>query len=627
MSKHFRNYRYYITILILFKVMFSIENPLRFNHNLDRIEQRPGEVVSLFLDIKIDKGWHIYATNPEQSLRPTEIEYFDTTIFDQVGIIEEPKKTFKYDKNFDMEVGLHYGNFLLKQDLLLSEKIKPNIYNVDATLSYLVCDSSKCIPKWDDFSFELNIEEGEIRTEYVKNIILDHNTTLKSDNMLTDDESFNNALKGGFLSFILFAMGMGFLALLTPCVFPMIPITVSFFTKHGEDNDTNPIYAALTYTIGIIIIFTSLGLLLAFTLGATGANQIASSPIINLFIAGLFIYFAFSLFGQYEIRLPSAMQQFSLKQESQGGIVGILFMALTFTLTSFTCTVQFVGLLLVAASQGETFWPIVGMLAFSFTFALPFFFLALFPQYLSKIPKSGGWLNSVKVIMGFLELAAAMKFLSNADLVLGWGVFTYHCVLAVWVVIATLMGIYLLGKIKLPHDSNLDYVGVPRLVLSVVFLTFGLYMSRGLYGESIHGLIDSYLPPKIESKSVDTVHSDEFAWIENFEQGMKTARELNKPVFVDFTGYTCTNCRWMETNVFEEPPVKELFKEFVLVRLYTDAGENHREYQKMEVERFNTAALPFYVILTPDDKEITRFPGMDTDVSKFVNFLKEGLLY
>jgi len=310
----------------------------------------------------------------------------------------------------------------------------------------------------------LNIEDGEIRNEYVKNIISDHKISVKSDNMLTDDEGFNNALKGGFLSFILFAMGMGFLALLTPCVFPMIPITVSFFTKHGEDNDTNPVYAALTYTVGIIIIFTSLGLLLAFTLGATGANQIASSPIINLFIAGLFIYFAFSLFGQYEIRLPSALQQFSLKQENQGGIVGILFMALTFTLTSFTCTVQFVGLLLVAASQGETFWPIVGMLAFSFTFALPFFFLALFPQYLSKIPKSGGWLNSVKVIMGFLELAAAMKFLSNADLVLGWGVFTYHSVLAVWVVIATLMGIYLLGKIKLPHDSNLDYVGVPRLV-------------------------------------------------------------------------------------------------------------------------------------------------------------------
>ena len=627
MLKFFENYRKHLAILILFKIVLSVENPLRFTHNLDRSEQRSGEVVSLVLDIEIDKGYHIYSTNPEQSLRPTEIEYLDTTLFDLRGIIEEPTKTFKYDKNFDMEVGLHSGNFILKQDLLLSKNIKPNKYNIDATFSYLVCDTSKCIPKWDDFNFELNIIGGEAKSEYIKNITMDYDIKNITDNMLTDDESFNNALKGGFLSFILFAMGMGFLALLTPCVFPMIPITVSFFTKHGEDNDTNPVYAALIYTLGIIIIFTSLGLLLAFTLGATGANQIASSPIINLFIAGLFIYFAFSLFGQYEIRLPSAMQQFSLKQENQGGIIGILFMALTFTLTSFTCTVQFVGLLLVAASQGETFWPIVGMLAFSFTFALPFFFLALFPQYLSKIPKSGGWLNSVKVTMGFLELAAAMKFLSNADLVLGWGIFTYQSVLAIWVVITILMGVYLLGKIQLPHDSKLDYIGVPRLVLSIVFLTFGLYMSRGLFGEPIHGLIDSYLPPKIESKSNDTEHKDEFDWIENFDEGMKKARELNKPVFVDFTGYTCTNCRWMETNVFEERPVKELFEKFILVRLYTDAGENHREYQKMEVERFNTAALPFYVILTPDNKEVTRFPGMDTDVSKFVNFLKQGLRY
>ena len=199
--------------------------------------------------------------------------------------------------------------------------------------------------------------------------------------------------------------------------------------------------------------------------------------------------------------MPNALQQFSLKQENQGGIIGILFMALTFTLTSFTCTVQFVGLLLVAASQGETFWPIVGMLAFSFTFALPFFFLALFPQYLSKIPKSGGWLNSVKVTMGFLELGAAMKFLSNADLVLGWGIFTYHTVLATWTIIALMMGFYILGKIQLPHDSKLDVIGVPRLMLSIIFLTFGLYLGRGLIDQPIHGLIDSYLPPKMETAS------------------------------------------------------------------------------------------------------------------------------
>ena len=617
----------FFTILLLqFHLLFAIEDPLDFEYTIDRSVYRAGEKVTLSLDIDIDPGWNIYATNPEESLRPTEIEYEDTTLFDLRGIFKEPKKVYKYDKNFEMQVGLHYNQFKIQQDLLISKSLSPGEYPVNATLSYLVCDSTKCIPKWDDFTFNLKIEPGESRQEFKGNIDLEYpKYNSEVNKMMTDDADFNKALQGGLFSFILFAMGMGFLALLTPCVFPMIPITVSFFTKHGEDNDSNPIFAALIYTLGIIVIFTSLGLLLAFTLGATGANQIASSPIINLFIAALFIYFAFSLFGQYEIRLPNALQQFSLKQENQGGIIGILFMALTFTLTSFTCTVQFVGLLLVAASQGETFWPIVGMLAFSFTFALPFFFLALFPQYLAKIPKSGGWLNSVKVTMGFLELGAAMKFLSNADLVLGWGVFTYHSVLATWTVIALMMGFYILGKIQLPHDSKLEVIGVPRLMLSIIFLTFGLYLGRGLIGQPIHGLIDSYLPPKMET--VSKIHSSEeseLVWIENFDEGLKKAKEVNKPMFVDFTGYTCTNCRWMETNVFEEPPVQELFKEFVLIRLYTDGGENHREYQQMEVDRFNTAALPFYVILTPDDEEITRFPGMDPDVSKFVDFLERG---
>ena len=619
----------YTAILFQLQILFAIEDPLDFVYKIDRLEHRVGEVVTLFLDVDIDPGWNIYATNPDESLRPTELEYEDTTLFDLRGIIEEPEKIFKYDKNFEMQVGLHFNQFRLQQDLLISNDLDPGQYPVNATLSYLVCDSTKCIPKWDDFSFNLNIKPGEARQKYLGDIQLEYQIeSANSDLMMTDDEDFNNALKGGLFSFILFAMGMGFLALLTPCVFPMIPITVSFFTKHGEDSDTNPIFAAFVYTIGIIIIFTSLGLLLAFTLGATGANQIASSPIINLFIAGLFIYFAFSLFGQYEIRLPNALQQFSLKQENQGGIIGILFMALTFTLTSFTCTVQFVGLLLVAASQGETFWPIVGMLAFSFTFALPFFFLALFPQYLAKIPKSGGWLNSVKVTMGFLELGAAMKFLSNADLVLGWGIFTYHTVLATWTVIALMMGFYILGKIQLPHDSKLDVIGVPRLMLSIIFLTFGLYLGRGLIGQPIHGLIDSYLPPKIEIASGHHYSKEsELVWIENFEEGLKKAKEIDKPIFVDFTGYTCTNCRWMETNVFEEPPVQKLFRDFVLVRLYTDGGPNHREYQQMEVERFNTAALPFYVILTPDNKEVTRFPGMDPDVNKFVDFLERGKIF
>ncbi len=307
--------------------------------------------------------------------------------------------------------------------------------------------------------------------------------------------------------------------------------------------------------------------------------------------------------------------------------MGILFMALTFTLTSFTCTVQFVGLLLVAASQGEFFWPIVGMIVFSTAFASPFFLLALFPQYLAKLPQSGGWLNSVKVIMGFLELGAAMKFLSNTDLVWQWGIFTKQVVLAVWVVISIMMGLYLLGKIKLPHDSDMKFISVPRLVLSIIFISFGLYLTTGLFGRSIHGLIDSYLPPEININNNDVkesknVHSN---WINDFEEGLLKAKIENKPLFIDFTGYTCTNCRWMETNVFVDSNVQNLFEKFVLVQLFTDGGPKYRENQQMEVDRFGTAALPFYVVLSPENKELDRFHGMDPDIGKFISFLENAL--
>ena len=253
--------------------------------------------------------------------------------------------------------------------------------------------------------------------------------------------------------------------------------------------------------------------------------------------------------------------------------------------------------------------------------------MALFPQYLAKLPQSGGWLNSVKVIMGFLELGAAMKFLSNTDLVWQWGIFTKQVVLAVWVVISIMMGFYLLGKIKLPHDSNLNFISVPRLVLSIIFISFGLYLMGGLFGNSIHGLIDSYLPPEIINSNKINNETENFHsnWINDFEEGLLKAKDENRPIFIDFTGYTCTNCRWMETNIFVDPNVRELFDEFILVQLFTDGGPKYRENQQMEIERFGTAALPFYVVLTPDDKEVSRFHGMDPDVNKFILFLENAL--
>ncbi|MEE3242165.1 MAG: thioredoxin family protein, partial [Candidatus Neomarinimicrobiota bacterium] len=327
-------------------------------------------------------------------------------------------------------------------------------------------------------------------------------------------------------------------------------------------------------------------------------------------------YFAFSLFGFYEIDLPQSLKRFSLERENSEGYAGILFMALTFTLTSFTCTVAFMGLILVAASQGQWFWPIIGMLIFSLAFASPFFLLALFPHYLTKMPQSGGWLNSVKVIMGFLEIAAAFKFISNTDLVWQWDIFTYEVVLSFWAIIMALCSIYIVGYIRFKNDSKVEF-SYQRSLLSIVFLSLSLYLLSGNFGYNINGTIESYLPPK-------KAHSN-LNWVNSLEEGFRLAKADNRNIFIDFTGVTCTNCRWMETNIFNDKSVEELMQQFVLVSLYTDAGENYIQKRKYQIDRFKTAALPYYVILDKNDFIIGEFPGMSRNVNDFQDFLRKGL--
>ena len=592
----------YLLISII-SLLFS--SNVDFTVNLDRPDVIKGEYVKITFDINIDKGFFIYSTKENLSLSPTKIIWSDSTFFSNSSLFFEPTPKIKFDENFDMEVSYHTNSIQLSQYFLTTISIDQNVTQLNGKLFYQVCDASQCIRHFDDFSVDVNILDGDIREKFSKIPVAQNSS---------DGNMLDEAIESGFLSFILLSFGMGLLALLTPCVFPMIPITVSFFTKQGEKENNNPLKSAIIYALGIIIIFTSLGLVLAVTLGASGANQIASNPFINLFIALLFVFFALSLFGMYEIQAPSSLRQFSLENENQTGISGILFMALTFTLTSFTCTVQFVGLLLVAASQGSYMWPIFGMLIFSFAFSLPFFFLALFPQYLSRLPKSGQWMNSIKVTMGFLELGAAMKFFSNVDLVWEIGFFTYDIVLITWAILSLLTGIYLLGLIKFPHDMKLQKRGPIRISLSIIFLSFGLYLSNGLYTGKVHGLIESYLPPKIEK-----------GWIENYQEAILVAMEKDKPIFLDFTGYTCTNCRWMEKNIFIEPEVEELFENFILVKLYTDGGENASEYQQMEIDRYGTSALPFYVVIDKYENKINTFHGMDSDINKFIDFLNTSL--
>ncbi|MGI8556161.1 MAG: protein-disulfide reductase DsbD family protein, partial [Pyrinomonadaceae bacterium] len=366
---------------------------------------------------------------------------------------------------------------------------------------------------------------------------------------------------------------------------------------------------------------------LAVLFGAAGINHFAQNPWVNLIITGIFAAFALSLFGAYNLQIPPAMlsrlDAYARGKESSH-IVGLLLMGLVFSLTSFTCTAPFVGTVLVLAAQGEWLYPLVGMLAFSTVFALPFFVLALAPQLVSHLPRSGGWLNSVKVVMGLMEIAAAMKFLSNVDLIWRWGIFTREVVLASWIAIALLIGLYLLGKFQLMHDSPTQSIGAPRLLFAFFSFALGFYLLTGLFGRPL-GELESFLPPMSETTvSANQKTSGELNWITNdYEAALKKAKAENKPIFIDFTGYTCTNCRWMEANMFPRREVSRELEKYVLVRLYTDGeGEPFEGFQKMQQEKFGTVALPFYVVLDANGNPQKTFPGLTRNAAEFAAFLK-----
>ena len=593
-----------IPILAYFSILLGqFSDPVEFKFSIDNTNQ--GEVVVLEVEASIEDEWHIYAIyDVPEGPKPTVIRIESEKIV-KTGRVIEPDPIVTYDEGFDNITKYHEGNPIFRVPVIIDKNLSNGVYSFDATVEYQVCTGNLCYPPneySDNISFTL--QSGTIREDF------------KTDKFDFSKDSILDIADNKIGSFLLLALSMGFLALLTPCVFPMIPITISFFLKRGEDKNTSPVKGALVYMLGIVMTFTLLGMLLAIFLGASGATQLASNPYVNLFIAFLFIYFAFSLFGFYEIELPQSLKRFSLQRENSEGYAGILFMALTFTLTSFTCTVAFMGLILVAASQGQWFWPIIGMLIFSLAFASPFFFLALFPHYLTKMPQSGGWLNSVKVVMGFLEIAAAFKFISNTDLVWQWDIFTYEVVLTCWAIIMTLCAVYILGYIRFKNDSKVGK-SYQRSLLSILFLSLSLYLFSGNFGYNINGTIESYLPPKKVRSNLNWIHSLDDAFI--------VANEQNKKIFIDFTGVTCTNCRWMETNVFAEQSVENIMSEFILVSLYTDAGDNYLEKRDYQISRFKTAALPYYVILDKNDLVIDEFPGMTRDIEEFKSFLQKGL--
>ena len=605
--------------------------PASFSVHVEPSLARPGETVTVWIDVTLADDWHIYATTtPSGGPIPTDIRLEATGDLRPVGRPIQPPPIRAHDPNFDMTVEYYGEAVRFGVQAELNVDLAPGDIRVKGGITYMLCNAVSCLPpSTHTFDIPLQIGSGPPRSQHITTppasvppVQMSQAEPLDGQGSIVDVE---RAFSQGLSAFLYLSFTMGLLALLTPCIFPMVPITVSFFTKQESQSRRDSVIKSLVYCLGIMFTFTGLGLLLAATLGASGASRFAANPWVNMAIAGIFVAFALSLFGLFEIQLPSGLMT-RLSQKQGSGYGAILLMGFTFSLTSFTCTAPFVGTLLVLTSLGTWMWPILGMLAFSAAFALPFFFLSLFPQGLSSLPRSGGWLNAVKVVMGFLELAAALKFLSNVDLVWGWGVLPREAFLAVWVAIFVLCGIYLLGKIRLPHDTPVESVGAIRLLFSLASLAFGIYLFTGLYGASL-GELDAFFPPYGSQGTVSAIRSggESLEWGDDYDAALQEAQAAGKPVFIDFAGYACTNCRWMEANIFPDPAVRGLLERYVRVQLYTDGqGEVYRRNQAFQETRFGTVALPFYAIMSPADVEISRFPGLTRDKQRFLRFLQQG---
>ncbi len=453
-----------------------------------------------------------------------------------------------------------------------------------------------------------------------------------------------NGTAGVSGAFLWLAATAGALSLLTPCVFPMVPITVSYFLRHAETSRARAFTAVALFGLGIVVTFTALGVTVATVVGAAGLMRFAANAWVNLAIAAIFLALSLNLLGFYQLNLSSRLVagiDSATRGANRSDAVSTLLMGVLFTLTSFTCTAPFIGTLLVAASQGEWQRPIVGMLVYAIVFALPFVVLATVPRWIQRLPRPGAWLVRIKAVMGFVELAAVAKFVSNADLVWNWNIFTHDVVLAIWVVLALIATFYLLGAFRLPHEAplrpaptssqrerGLPHITASQAIPALGFLALGMWLATGLTGATL-GTLESFLPP-VGGAPIAVNAADvpaELAWrLNDLPAALAVARRENRRVFIDFTGYTCTNCRWMESNMFTRPEVKAAMNRFVLARLYTDGdGDMYEKQQIMQQQRFGTIALPLYAIVDPDGKTVTTFAGLTRSPNDFLSFLASGL--
>lgn len=617
-------------------------------------EVRTGERFEIGLTAEIAPNWYIYALDSPAG-KPLAIRFDPLPDGIRVGEPEQQSVSESYDANFKSIVRIFEEHASITIPAWLSPDLEPGSYSLTGKLDYQYCDDRVCIPRIEPFTVSLVVVQGdEASADPPLADPVDPQTAAEDeaaapaplpadDNVagISPTRDLDEARSDGLLPFLLLAIGAGLAALLTPCVFPMIPLTISFFS-HQASTRGQAIRMALVYGLSIVVIFTGLGVLMAALAGAAGAQLVATNPWINLFIGLVFVVFGLALLGLFDLRLPHRFVNFvNDRGNRKSGLVGVLFMGLTLTLVSFSCTAPFVGGLLAATVMNEWTWPVAGMLAFSTTFALPFVLFAMFPKWLSSLPRSGAWMNSVKVTLGFVELAAAFKFISNADLVWGWGLISRTLVLSAWIVLFFLAGIYLLGKLRLSHEPAIETIGTLRLLVAISFFGLSLYLFPGLLGAPLNSL-DAYLPPRQatdvslsalvarggDTRSVDGLDwhgNDEAPYREVLSAAFASSMSQAKPVLIDFTGYTCTNCRQMEANVFPSHSVaSRLRDEFVLMRLFTDDPVEGPDLQRYQLRLTGTVALPTYAVVDAEGNLLHRWQGVASE-EEFNRFLDEGV--
>ncbi len=603
----------------------SSEGLIDFSLKVQSDPTRFGESLKLIIEVSLQQGWHIYSVIPskeEDAPPPTKV-IVDSKLFKTDGPVFETRPDYRFEEILNLGIYYHEDKAELYQNLNLRKQGSTGEHASNLKIHYQLCTDKICLPiESQELKFTYRLEAGEPREEF---LLADR--SINPLPVKSGISRLSGMLSEGIWAFIGLAALMGLASLMTPCVFPMIPITITFFSKQAEGSQAKVVKLAVLFSAGIIVTYTGFGLLMSILFGAGSVLVIASNPFVNLAIAVVFIIFAFSLMGVFNISLPSGIATyFDQKSRTMGGATGVLLMGFTFTITAFTCTVQFVGTMLIAASQGQWIWPLLGMLVFSTVFAFPFFLLAVAPSLVKKMQgKSGKWLGRSKFVLGVLELMASVKFLSNADLVWQTELISRNTAITIWIVLFLFIIVYLTWS-----DFKTKTRKSIRQWLSIaVFAVCIVLLSRGLDDRSLGSLVDAVLPPPsgVHQTSDDYVSKDEVEavkWFDSIEEGIKQASQSNKPIFLEFTGYTCVNCRWMEQNVLAQKSIhNKLSENYILVRLYTDGGEATSKNLNFQINQFHTVALPFYVIMTKDGNPLKTFSGISLDPKVFLYFISE----